>query len=340
MKKTLLGALAGLALAALGGNAAHAGATLDGVKARGVLACGVNVGVAGFSLPDSRGIWQGMDADLCRGVAAAVLGDASKVRFVPLTAVQRFPALQSGEIDVLIRQTTLSMTRDTSLGMRLTTVNLYDGHGFIVRKDANIQNLRGLGGATICLSPGTTNEVVTADWFRSNNLTFTPLLIERMQDAATALQAGRCDSIGTDATQLAALRSQFQNPGNWVILPERISKEPYGPVVRRDDQEWFDVIRWTVTALIQAEELGVTSQNLDQMVASTNPDIRRLLGADPVLGQALKLDPRWAYNAIKAIGNYGELFERTIGPNTPIGLERGMNRLWTNGGLMYAWPMR
>lgn len=337
MFKTWLGAAAGLALTA---SAALAGPTLDGVKSRGVLACGVNVGVAGFSLPDSRGVWQGMDADLCRGVAAAVLGDPSKVRFVPLTAVQRFPALQSGEIDVLIRQTTLSMTRDTSLGMRLTAVNLYDGHGFIVRKDANIRDLRGLAGATICLSPGTTNEVVTADWFRSNNLQFTPLLIERMQDAATALQAGRCDSIGTDATQLAALRSQFQQPANWVILPERISKEPYGPVVRRDDQEWFDVVRWTVFGLIQAEELGVTSHNLDQMLASPNPDIRRLLGVEPLLGQALHLDPRWLYNAIKAIGNYGELFERTIGPHTPIGLDRGMNRLWTQGGLMYAWPMR
>lgn len=328
----------GIALAA---GTARAGATLDGVKSRGVLACGVNVGVAGFSLPDSQGIWRGMDADLCRAVAAAVLGDPSKVRFVPLTAVQRFTALQSGEIDVLIRQTTLSMTRDTSLGLRLTIANLYDGHGFMVRRDANITDLKGMDGMTICLSPGTTNEVVTADFFRSNNIRFTPLLQERMQDNATALQAGRCDAIGTDATQLAALRSQFQRPGDFVILPQRISKEPYGPVVRRDDQEWFDVIRWTVNALIQAEELGVTSQNAEEMRRSSpNPDVRRLLGADPVLGQALKLDPAWAFNAIRAIGNYGELFERTIGPNTPIGLERGMNRLWTDGGLMYAWPMR
>jgi general L-amino acid transport system substrate-binding protein len=340
MKNNWLGALAGFALAVLGGSAAHAGATLDGVKQRGILACGVNVGVAGFSLPDSQGVWRGMDADLCRGVAAAVLGDPNKVRFVPLTAVQRFTALQSGEIDVLIRQTTLSMTRDTTLGLRLTVANLYDGHGFMVRKDANVHDLKGMDGMTICLSPGTTNELVTADYFRSNNLKFTPLLLERMQDAATALQAGRCDAIGTDATQLAALRSQFQRPGDYVILPERISKEPYGPVVRRDDQEWFDVIRWTISALINAEELGVSSKNLDQMLNSPNPDIRRLLGVDPVLGNALKLDPRWAYNAIKAIGNYGELFERTIGPDTPIGLERGMNRLWTQGGLMYSWPMR
>lgn len=332
-------AAAGLAIAF--GTPAMAGATLDGVKSRGVLACGVNVGVAGFSLPDSQGVWRGMDADLCRAVAAAVLGDPNKVRFVPLTAVQRFTALQSGEIDVLIRQTTLSMTRDTTLGLRLTIANLYDGHGFMVRRDANITNPREMDGMTICLSPGTTNELVTTDWFRANNLRFTPVLQERMQDNATSLQAGRCDAIGTDATQLAALRSQFTRPQDYVILPERFSKEPYGPVVRRDDQEWFDVIRWTISALINAEELGITSQNAEELRrTSTNPEIRRLLGTDPLLGNALKLDPAWAYNAIRAVGNYGELFERTLGPNTPIGLERGMNRLWTNGGLMYSWPMR
>jgi len=320
---------------------AQAGPTLDGVRQRGVLACGVNVGVAGFSLPDSEGVWRGMDADLCRAVAAAVLGDAGKVRFVPLTAVQRFTALQSGEIDVLIRQTTLTLTRDATLGLRMTTVNLYDGHGFMVRRDANITDPRQMDGMTICLSPGTTNELVTADFFRSNNLRFTPVLQERMQDNATSLQAGRCDAIGTDATQLAALRSQFQNPQDYVILPQRFSKEPYGPVVRRDDNEWFDVIRWLVMALIQAEELGITQANAEEMRrTSQNPEVRRLLGADPLLGDALKLDPAWAYNAIRAVGNYGEIFERNLGPNTPIGLERGLNRLWTDGGLMYSWPMR
>ena len=332
--------LAGAALALGLGGAAQAGQTFDAVKARGTLNCGVNVGVAGFSLPDSQGVWRGMDADLCRGLAAAVFGDPAKVRFVPLTAVQRFTALQSGEIDVLIRQTTLTMTRDTSLGLRMVAVNLYDGHGFMVRKDAGVAEPKGMDGMTICLSPGTTNELVTTDWFRTNNLRFTPLLQERMQDNATALQSGRCDAIGTDATQLAALRSQFTNPANFVILPERFSKEPYGPVVRRDDQEWFDVVRWTLSALIQAEELGVSSGNLDQMRGSPNPEIRRLLGVDPVLGNSLKLDPAWAANAIKAIGNYGELFDRNLGPQTPIGLERGLNRLWTNGGLMYSWPMR
>ena len=332
---------AALAAAGLGAGAAQAGQTFDAVRQRGTLNCGVNVGIAGFSLPDSQGVWRGMDADLCRGVAAAVFGDPSKVRFVPLTAVQRFTALQSGEIDVLIRQTTLTMTRDTTLGLRMVAVNLYDGHGFMVRRDANVTEPRGMDGMTVCLSPGTTNELVTADFFRTNNLRFTPILQERMQDNATALQAGRCDAIGTDATQLAAIRSQFTRPEDFVILPQRFSKEPYGPVVRRDDQEWFDVIRWTLSALIQAEELGVTSANAEEMRrTSQNPEVRRLLGADPLLGNALKLDPAWALNAIRAIGNYGELFERTLGPKTLIGLERGLNRLWTDGGLMYSWPMR
>lgn len=332
---------AALAAIGLGAGAAHAGQTFDAVRQRGTVNCGVNVGIAGFSLPDSQGVWRGMDADLCRGVAAAVFGDPSKVRFVPLTAVQRFTALQSGEIDVLIRQTTLTMTRDTTLGLRMVGVNLYDGHGFMVRRDANVTEPRGMDGMTVCLSPGTTNELVTADFFRTNNLRFTPILQERMQDNATSLQAGRCDAIGTDATQLAAIRSQFTKPEDFVILPQRFSKEPYGPVVRRDDQEWFDVVRWTLSALVQAEELGVTSANAEEMRrTSTSPDVRRLLGADPLLGNALKLDPAWAFNAVRAIGNYGELFERTLGPKTPIGLERGLNRLWTDGGLMYSWPMR
>jgi len=332
---------AALAAIGLGAGAAQAGQTFDAVRQRGTLNCGVNVGIAGFSLPDSQGVWRGMDADLCRGVAAAVFGDPSKVRFVPLTAVQRFTALQSGEIDVLIRQTTLTMTRDTTLGLRMVGVNLYDGHGFMVRRDANVTEPRGMDGMTVCLSPGTTNELVTADFFRTNNLRFTPILQERMQDNAASLQAGRCDAIGTDATQLAAVRSQFTKPDDFIILPQRFSKEPYGPVVRRDDQEWFDVVRWVLSALVQAEELGVTSANAEEMRrTSTSPDVRRLLGADPLLGNALKLDPAWAFNAVRAIGNYGELFERTLGPKTPIGLERGLNRLWTDGGLMYSWPMR
>lgn len=336
--RKMLGAAAALAL--LSAVPAHAGATLDGVKQRGVLACGVNVGVAGFSLPDSQGIWRGMDADLCRAVAAAVLDDANKVRFVPLTAVQRFTALQSGEIDVLIRQTTLTMTRDTNLGLRMVAVNLYDGHGFMVRRDANVSDLRGMDGMTICLSPGTTNELVTTDAFRAANLQFKPVLQERMQDNANALQAGRCDSIGTDATQLAALRSQFPRPQDYVILEQRFSKEPYGPVVRRDDQEWFDVIRWVLFGLIEAEELGVTSQNAEQQKASPNPAVRRLLGVVPDLVAGMKLQPTWLYDAIRAVGNYGEIYERNLGPNTAIALPRGINNLWTQGGLIYSWPLR
>ncbi len=339
MMRRVLGAAAALALCWT--VPALAGATLDGVKQRGVLACGVNVGVAGFSLPDSQGIWRGMDTDLCRAIAAAVLGDAGKVRFVPLTAVQRFTALQSGEIDVLIRQTTLTMTRDTTLGLRMVGVNLYDGHGFMVRRDSGVTELKGMDGMTICLSPGTTNELVTTDVFRAARLRFTPVLQERMQDNANALQAGRCDAIGTDATQLAALRSQFPRPNDYVILEQRFSKEPYGPVVRRDDQEWFDVVRWTLFGLIEAEELGVSSKNADEMRAnSPNPSIRRLLGVVPDLAQGFKLEPTWLYNAIKAVGNYGELYDRTIGPDTPIGLPRGLNNLWTHGGLMYSWPLR
>ena len=341
IRRTLLSLLAVAGLSMGLGSTAQAGATLDSIRQRGTLNCGVNVGVAGFSLPDSQGNWRGMDADLCRGVAAALFGDPTKVRFVPLTAVQRFTALQSGEIDVLIRQTTLTMVRDTNLGMRMVHPYLYDGHGFMVRRDANVRTIRDMNGMTVCLSPGTTNELVTADAFRAAGAEFRPVLQERMQDNAQALQAGRCDAIGTDATQLAALRSQFRQPNDFVILEERFSKEPYGPVVRRDDQEWFDVIRWVVFGLVEAEELGVTSANAEQMRStSQNPSIRRLLGASPDLGDALKLRPSWMFDVLRAIGNYGELYERTIGPNTPLALPRGNNDLWTRGGLMYSWPMR
>jgi len=339
-KLTWLGAIAALLTIVVAGPA-MSGPTLDGVRNRGQLACGVNVGIAGFSMPDSHGVWRGLDADICRAVAAAVLGDASKVRFVPLTFAQRFVATQSGEVDVLIRQTTFTLTRDASLGLRMTAPYLYDGHAFMVRRDAKVTEPRQMDGMTICMPPGTTNEMITTDLFRSLGIQFTPLLIERSPDAGAALEAGRCDAIGNDATALAALRTRFKNPQDYVILEGRYSKEPYGPVVRRDDQEWFDVVRWTVMALIQAEELGVTSANAEELRrTSQNPEIRRLLGADPVLGQALKIDPAWAYNAIRAVGNYGEIFNRNLGPDTELGLSRGLNDLWTRGGLLYAWPFR
>jgi len=335
-------AAASLAVAAFAAAApARAGATLDAVRSRGMLTCGVNTGVAGFSQPDSQGIWRGLDADLCRAFAAAVLGDATKVRFVPLSGQQRFPALQAGEIDVLVRQTTATMSRDTTLGLRAVGINFYDGQGFMVRKDAGISRAAELDGATVCVQQGSTTEGNLADWYRAMNIQVTPVLFERIDQVATAFSSGRCDALTTDASQIAAVRASFPNPGDFVVLPDRISKEPLGPMVRRDDQEWFDVIRWTLNALIEAEELGITAANAEaRRAGDTAPAVRRLLGTDPMLGQGLKLSASWAYDAIRAVGNYGELFERNLGQGTPLGMERGPNALWTAGGLMYAWPLR
>ncbi|MDB5378915.1 MAG: amino acid transporter substrate-binding protein [Rubritepida sp.] len=329
------------AFVALTGAAAQAGPIMDQIRARGQLNCGINTGVAGFALPDSRGVWQGLDVDLCRGLAAAIFNDVTKVRFFPLSSSTRFTALGSGEVDVLFRTSTQTMLRDTTLGLRHAVTYFYDGHGFIVRKSLGVERVRDMAGATICLIQGTTNEQVTADYFRSVNVEFRPVVFERTDQAAVALQAGRCDSFGTDASQLAAVRSTMQTPSDWTILPERFSKEPYAAYIRRGDDEWFDVVRWYTTALIEAEEQGVTAANAEEMRrTSTNANTRRLLGATPELGQSLKLDAAWAYNAIRAIGNYGELYERTMGENTPVALPRGPNRLWTQGGLMYALPMR
>ncbi len=320
---------------------AQAGPTLDAIRARGVLNCGINTGVAGFALPDSRGVWQGLDVDLCRGLAAAIFNDPTKVRFLPLSSSTRFTALGAGEVDVLFRTSTQTMLRDTTLGLRHTTTYFYDGHGFMVRNSLGVTRVREMNGATICLIQGTTNEQVTADYFRSVNVPFRPVVFERTDQAAAALQAGRCDAFGTDASQLAAVRSTMQTPADWNILPERFSKEPYAGYIRRGDDEWFDVVRWYTTALIEAEEQGITQANAEEMRrTSTNPNTRRLLGVTPELGQSLKLDPAWAYNAIRAIGNYGELYERTMGERTPVALPRGPNNLWTNGGLMYALPIR
>jgi general L-amino acid transport system substrate-binding protein len=329
------------ALVGLFAAAAQAGPILDQIRQRGTLVCGISTGIAGFALPDSRGVWQGLDVDLCRGLAVAIFNDPSKVRLAPLSASTRFTALGSGEVDVLFRSSTETMLRDTTLGIRFATTYFYDGHGFLIRKNLGVNEVRELNGATICLVQGTTNEQVTADYFRSINVPFTPVVFERSDQVQAALQAGRCDSYGMDASQLAAMRSTMQEPNDWVILSERFSKEPYGSYVRRGDDEWFDVVRWYTYSIIEAEELGITSQNAEeQRRTSTNANVRRLLGATPELGQALKLDPAWAYNAIRAIGNYGELYERTMGESTPVGLPRGPNRLWNQGGLMYALPMR
>ncbi|WP_137126285.1 amino acid ABC transporter substrate-binding protein [Roseomonas sp. HF4] len=315
--------------------------TLDAVRARGTLNCGIHTGVAGFALPDSRGVWQGLDVEFCRGLAAAIFNDPSKVRFIPLSSSTRFTALGSGEIDVLYRTSTQTMLRDTTLGLRHVTTYFYDGHGFMVRANAGVQRVRDMGGATICLIQGTTNEQVTADYFRSVNVQFQPVVFERTDQAQAALVAGRCDSFGTDASQLAGVRASMPNPRDWTILPERFSKEPYGAYVRRGDDNWYDIIRWYTTAIIEAEEQGITRANAEETRrTSPNPNTRRLLGVTPELGQSLKLDPLWAYNAIRAVGNYGEIYERTMGETTSVALPRGPNNLHTNGGLLYALPMR
>jgi general L-amino acid transport system substrate-binding protein len=341
IKRSWLAALAAAVTLFAEPGGAEAGATLEAVKARGQLACGIHSGIAGFALPNAQGTWRGLDADLCRGLAVALFGDAGKVRFQPLSSSTRFTALGSGEVDVLFRTSTHTLMRDVTLGLRAVTPYFYDGHGFMVRANARIAKASEMGGATICLVSGTTNELVTADYFRTQKLTFTPILFERTDQAMGALQAGRCDSFGTDASQLAASRSSTQNPNDWTILPERFSKEPYGPYVRRGDDEWFDLVRWYVNALMEAEERGITAANVEQMrKESTNPDTRRLLGVTPEIAQALKLDPLWLVNVIKSVGNYGEIYERNMGLATPIGLARGPNELWTRGGLLYPLPMR
>jgi len=320
--------------------AASAQQTLEAIKARGQLVCGIGTGVAGFGLPDSRGVWQGMDVDLCRGLAVAIFNDAAKVRFVPLSSSTRFTALGTGEVDVLFRTSTQTMLRDVTLGLRHVVTYFYDGHGFIVRA-GSVGKVAEMRDATICLVQGTTNEQVTADYFRSINVPFKPVVFERTDQAAAALQAGRCDSFGTDASQLAGVKSTMANPKDWVILPERFSKEPYGAYIRRGDDQWFDVVRWYTTALIEAEEQGITQANAEAMRRdSANANTRRLLGVTPELGESLKLDRSWAFNVVRALGNYGEIYNRSMGPDTAVGLPRGPNEVWTRGGLLYALPMR
>ena len=315
--------------------------TLENVKTRGMLVCGVNTGVAGFSAPDRQGVYRGLDADYCHALAAAVLGDATKVKFVSTTYATRFVALQSGEIDILARNVTITLTRETSLGLLGIGVNFYDGQGFMVPKTAKVARAADLNGATVCVLPGSTTELNLGDFARRNNLRIQPVVLDSMDTMAEAYQAGRCDSMTTDASQLAALRvSAMRDPSAHVILPDRVSKEPLGPLVRRGDEAWATVARYVLMAAIQAEELGVTQANADEKRASTDPDIKRLLGTEPGLGKALGLDEDWAYRAIKAVGNYGESFDRNLGKGSPIGLDRGLNDLWTRGGLMYAMPMR
>jgi general L-amino acid transport system substrate-binding protein len=314
--------------------------TLDEVKTRGYLIAGVNGGVFGFSMPDDKGEWKGLDVDTAKAVAAAVFGDAKKVKFTALTAVQRLPALQSKEIDVLCRNTTQTLTRETTNGLNFCHVNFYDGQGFLVPKKLGVKSAKELGGATVCVLPGTTTELNAADFFRKNKMDWKPVVIEQTAELSKAFFAGRCDCLTSDASQLAAHRSVAPNPDDYVLLPDIISKEPLAPVVRHGDDQWYDIVNWTVMALIQAEEFDVNSKNVDEMLKSKDPQIQRFLGVTPGMGKALGLDERWTYNIVKQVGNYGEIFERNVGPDTPLKLQRGQNDLWTRGGLMYAAPFR
>jgi len=338
MKKSVF--LGALTIAGLAAGAAAAG-TLDDVKARGTLNCGVTTGLTGFAVPDANGVWGGFDVGVCRAVAAAVLGDPMAVEFVPTTGQTRFTALASGEIDMLARNTTWTFSRDVDLKFEFVGVNYYDGQGFMVPRELGVSSAKDLDGATVCIQTGTTTELNLADYFRVNNISYEPVPIETNAEAQQQYLAGACDVYTTDASGLAATRATFEAPGDHVLLPEIVSKEPLGPLVRHGDHEWGDVVRWTLNALVSAEELGITSANIAELSAGTNnPEINRMLGTEGELGAMLGLDADWAMKAIMAGGNYGELFEKNIGENTPIGLARGLNAMWTEGGLIYSPPFR
>jgi general L-amino acid transport system substrate-binding protein len=314
--------------------------TLDRVKQRGTLSCGVNVGLAGFSAPDDKGNWTGFDVDYCRAIAAAVLGDATKVRFVPTTAKERFTALQSGEIDVLNRNTTWTLARDSSLGLSFVGTNYYDGQGLMVKTGLKVKSAKELDCATVCVQTGTTTELNLADYFRVNKLAYKPVVFEKADEILQAYQAGRCDVYTTDASGLYAQRLQMQKPDEHIVLPEIISKEPLGPSVRQGDSQWFTIVRWVHFALLNAEEAGITKGNVDKMLESTNPDVRRILGKEGEFGKGIGLANDWAFQIIKQVGNYGEIFDATVGAGSRINIARGQNNLWTKGGLQYAPPIR
>jgi general L-amino acid transport system substrate-binding protein len=322
--------------------AAWAGKTLDQIKQKDQLTCGVSTGVAGFSAADSQGKWNGMDVDVCKAIAAAVLGSPDKVRYVPLSAAQRFTALQSGEIDVLSRNTTVTLSRDTALGLSLTAVLFYDGQGFMVPAKSGIKSAKQLKNATVCVQSGTTTEKNLSDYSRTHKLGLKPVVFEKIDASNAAYFSGRCQAYSTDASGLASIRSrEAKNPNEHVILPDLISKEPLGPMVRKGDDEWLAIVRWTVHGLIEAEEQGISSDNWSKLLAeSTDPVVMRLLGKGEDLGKMLGLDKEWLQRAIAAVGNYGEIFERNVGEKTPVGLKRGNNALWTRGGLLYAMPLR
>jgi general L-amino acid transport system substrate-binding protein len=333
--------LVGLGLAMVFAAVAHAGPTLDAVKKRGYVQCGVSTGLPGFSTADEKGQFTGIDVDMCRGVAAAIFGDANKVKYNPLTAKERFTALQSGEIDMLPRNTTWTLTRDTSLGLNFTGVNYYDGQGFLVNRNLGVKSALEMDGASFCIQAGTTTELNLADYFRTNKMSYTPITFDTSDQTIKAFEAGRCDALTSDQSQLYALRIKLQNPDSAIVLPEVISKEPLGPVVRQGDDEWFNIVRWSLFAMINAEELGVSSANVDQVKSSsTDPNVRRLLGLEGVKGDWMGLPDDWGYNIIKLVGNYGEVFERNVGMGSPLGIARGLNALWMDGGIQYAPPIR
>jgi len=337
MKRLFMSAVVGASMVVAG--AASAG-TLDDVKARGVVNCGSNTGLAGFGQPDAQGNWNGFDVDMCRAVAAAVFGDGNKVKFVPLSAKDRFTALQSKEVDLLVRNTTWTSSRDTSLGLNFTGVTYYDGQGFMVRKKLKVNSALELSGASVCTQQGTTTELNLADYFRSKNMKFEAVVFATSDETIKAYDAGRCDVFTTDASGLYSERLRLANADDHLVLPEIISKEPLGPAVRHGDDQWFDIVKWTQHVLVTAEELGVTKANVDQMKTSTNPDIKRMLGAEGDFGKALGLNNDFAVAVIKSVGNYGEVFERNLGAGSQLKISRGVNQLWNKGGLQYAPPIR
>jgi general L-amino acid transport system substrate-binding protein len=337
MKTKLIPAIAAVAILA---NASVASAsTLESVKKKGFVQCGISTGLPGFSNPDEKGNWTGMDVDFCRAVAAAVLGDQSKVKYTPLNAKERFTAIQSGEVDILSRNTTWTLTRDGSLGLNFTGVNYYDGQGFLISKKLGVASAKELDGAAVCIQAGTTTELNLATYFRANNVgKYTPVVFDTSDQTVKGFESGRCDVLTSDLSQLYALRIKLAKPEDTMVLPEVISKEPLGPSVRQGDDVWFNIVRWTHYATLNAEEMGITSANVDAMKTGSNPDAARLLGAEGGLGAMLGLGDDWAYNIVKQVGNYGEIFDRNVGAGSPLKIERGINALWTKGGLQYAPP--
>lgn len=314
--------------------------TLDSVKKNGVIQCGVSTGISGFSSTDSSGKWVGLDVDMCKAVASAVFGDASKVKYVPLTAKERLTALQNGEIDLLSRSTTWTHTRDTSLGLNFAGVNYYDGQGFLVSKNIGVTSAKELDGATVCIQAGTTTELNLTDYFKANKMTYKPITYDTSGQTIEGFKSGRCDVVTSDASQLYGLKLKVKDPNAVMVLPEIISKEPLGPVVRQGDDKWFNIVKWSHIAMLNAEELGITKANVDSKLKSKNPNIKRLLGVSGNAGENLGLDAKWAYNIIKNVGNYGESFAKNVGKDSPLKIDRGLNKLWTDGGLQYGAPIR